>query len=224
MRCSAAFPVSTLSGQQPAKRPVAYAIAALVSTLPVGPLEIPALGMGQCDSATPVIEARLVSPTASAFGITGVPALVLTDRPLELELATVRLVASDGVAESIASWISAHTLLHVQISATLAGRTHRLASVPIVARASNGNMILRALVRPSAWADAASVTLVSLSLAGRPVPCGCLPATLQVGYNHAPAPAGAVFAAAKAGDVPALRVALDAGGSTEEAGDVCGDV
>ena len=69
-----------------------------------------------------------------------------------------------------------------------------------------------------------SVTVVSLSLAGRPLPCDCLPATLQVGYNHAPAPAGAVFAAAMAGDVPALQAALDAGGSTEEAGEVCGDV
>ena len=36
-------------------------------------------------------------------------------------------------------------------------------------------------------------------------------------YNHTPAPEGAVFAAAKAGDVLALKAALDAGGSTEEA-------
>jgi len=37
-----------------------------------------------------------------------------------------------------------------------------------------------------------------------------------VGYNHAPAPAGAVLEAASAGDVAALQAALDAGGSTEE--------
>ena len=35
-------------------------------------------------------------------------------------------------------------------------------------------------------------------------------------YNHAPAPKGAVMAAAKAGDLPALKVALRNGGSTEE--------
>ena len=38
--------------------------------------------------------------------------------------------------------------------------------------------------------------------------------------NHAPAPEGAVLAAAEAGDVPALQAALDAGGSTEEADEV----
>ena len=40
---------------------------------------------------------------------------------------------------------------------------------------------------------------------------------MRVGYNHAVAPAGAVHAAAMAGDMPALQVALIAGGSTEEA-------
>ena len=62
---------------------------------------------------------------------------------------------------------------------------------------------------------------MSLSLVGRPLPCDCLPATLRVGYNHAPAPMGAVYGAAKAGEVPALQATLDAGGSTEEAEEVC---
>ena len=42
--------------------------------------------------------------------------------------------------------------------------------------------------------------------------------------NHAPAPEGAVMAAAKAGNVRALRIALDAGGSTEEADKVRGSM
>jgi hypothetical protein len=37
-------------------------------------------------------------------------------------------------------------------------------------------------------------------------------------YNHAPAPAGAVYDAAEAGDVPALMRALEGGASTEETG------
>ena len=79
------------------------------------------------------------------------------------------------------------------------------------------------MLLPGPWkADAASLTVVSLSLAGRLLPSDCLPATLPVGYNHAPAPAGAVLAAANASDVPALRAALDSGGSTEEAGEVRG--
>lgn len=39
-----------------------------------------------------------------------------------------------------------------------------------------------------------------------------------MGYNHTPAPAGAVYNAAKASDFPALLAALEAGGSTEEEG------
>ena len=65
--------------------------------------------------------------------------------------------------------------------------------------------------------------MVALSLAGHILPSDCLPVTLQVGYNHAPAPEGAVYAAAEAGDVPALQAALDAGGSTEEADEVSDD-
>ena len=38
--------------------------------------------------------------------------------------------------------------------------------------------------------------------------------------NHSPAPEGAVFAAAWAGNVASLQAALDAGGSTEEADEV----
>ena len=40
--------------------------------------------------------------------------------------------------------------------------------------------------------------------------------------NHAAAPAGAVYAAAKAGDVRALQAALEAGASTDEADEVRG--
>jgi len=123
-----------------------------------------------------------------------------------------------GAALSIASWISAHALLHIciDVPGTLIGEV----SVPVTTRPSGGGWIIRALVRLSAWAEAASVTVFSLSLAGQPLPCDSLPATLRVGYNHAPAPAGAVLVAARGGDVPALQTALDAGGSTEEATEV----
>jgi hypothetical protein len=43
-------------------------------------------------------------------------------------------------------------------------------------------------------------------------------------YNHAPAPAGPVYAAAQAGDVPALMRLLDGGASTEEKNGVSGTV
>ena len=121
---------------------------------------------------------------------------------------------------SLASWISAHACLAIAVE--VPGQPREEIFLPIVARASDGDLIVRALMRPAAWALAKSVTLVSLSLAGRPLPSDCLPATLQVGYNHAPAPEGAVYEAAWAGDVAALQAALDAGGSTEEADTVRG--
>lgn len=92
--------------------------------------------------------------------------------------------------------------------------------MPVKARPSGGSWIVRVLARPLAWADAASVTVVSFSLAGQGLPCECLPATLQRGYDHTPMPAGAVFEAARVGDVRALQATLDAGGSTEEANTV----
>ena len=176
--------------------------------------------MGEYDSATSVIEARLVSPYASSFAMTAVPARVHADLPLELELAAVGLVAGNGAAVSTASWISAHACLAIAVA--VPGQPRVEVSFAVSARPSGGGWILRALVCPAAWADAVSVTVVSLSLAGRPLLCDCLPATLRVGYNHAPAPVGAVLKAAQAGNVRSLQAALDAGRSAEEAGEVRG--
>ena len=149
------------------------------------------------------------------------PARVHANRPLEVDIAAGIRSGVDE-AESVASWISDHALL--QISVEVLEQRRGEVSVRVKARPSGSGWIIRALVRPAAWADAASITVVSLSLAGRPLMSDLLPATLRVGYNHDPAPAGVVFVAAKAGDVAALQAALDAGGSTEEADVVNGGV
>ena len=193
-------------------------LADVISGLFVRPLEILTLGMEPCHSATSAIEARLVSPSSSDFVVVSLPPCVYADRPLELELAVVGLCAGAGAAMSVASWISAHACL--QIAVDVPGQPRGEVYLPVSARPSGVGWIVRALAHPSAWADATYVTVVSLSLAGRPLPCDCLPATLRVGYNHAPAPAGAVLTAAKFVDVKKLQGALDAGGSTEEADEV----
>ena len=198
-------------------RPFTQEVATLSSSLPPHTLDIPDLCLATFDTTTSAIEARLVCPSASSIELTRLPARLHADRPLDIELASVGLATQ---ADTVARWITAHTRLSVAIRHS----TSSIQDVPITTRRSGGGWIVRALVRPSAWADADNVTVVSLSLAGQPLPCDCLPATLQVGYNHAPAPAGAVLAAAKDGDVPALRVALDAGGSTEEADEVRSDI
>ena len=189
-------------------------MARLISRLPLVPLEITAIGVEPYDSATSAIEARVVGPSASAVALCRVPACVHGDRPLDVELVGVGLGAGASAAVSLASWISAHARL--AISVDVAGQTRRHVSLPVAVRHSDSGWIVRALIRPEAWAGAASVTVVSLSIARRPLSCDCLPATLRVGYNHARVPAGAVYEAARAGDASALRVALEAGGSTEE--------
>ena len=177
--------------------------------------------MAMAPSATFAIETRLVSSSASDFVLSSVPTLLHSDRPLELGLTVIGQAAFAGAAESVASWISAHALLQISVDAP--GQPRGEVSVLVKARPSGGGWIVRVLVRPAAWADAAFVTVHSMSLAGRPLLCDCLPATLRVGYNHAPAPGGAVLAAAKAGDVRVLDAAIDAGGSTEEADGVRGE-
>ena len=181
------------------------------SSLPNSPVEMPEIRF--CDSPISPIKAALASPSAIALVLTRVPPSVHVDRSLEIELACVGHVPGDVATH--ARWLSAHALISIAVDTP--GQPRVLRSVPISARPSDGCCICRALINPAVWAGAASVAVLSLSLAGRLLPCDCLPTILHVGYNHAPAPARIVYRAAKRGDVSALLNALDAGSSTEEA-------
>ena len=172
-------------------RCVTLAVAGLASTLLAVPLEIRHLGVEPSGSPASAIAALLVSPSASALALSRVPPRVHSDRPLEIELTGVGYDTGSGAATSVARWISDHARLAIAVE--VAGQSRVFHSLPVSARPSGGGWIARALIRPASWADAAFVTVVSLSLAGQPLPCECLPATLRVGYNHAPAPAGAVL-------------------------------
>ena len=158
---------------------------------------------------------RLVSPSARAL-VLRVPTRVYANAPLEMEVAdSGNGAAMDASAASVGRWLSAHA--KVSLVVAIKGQLDASYSVPVAVRPSGEGWIARVLFDPAVWADTASITVVSLSLDGLPLVFDCLPATITVGFNHAPAPAGAVHAAAKAGDVVALQAALIAGGSTEEA-------
>lgn len=146
------------------------------------------------------------------------PPFVLAERPLEVMLACVGTHPSTRDLVAVARSLSAHACIFVSVKTHEHGLTSAL--VPVSVRSSDGGWIARALIRPTFWTGAVSVTVVSLSVAGRPLAGDCLPATLRVGYNHAPAPAGAVLRFAGVGNLPALQTALDCGGSTEEADEV----
>ena len=171
--------------------------------------------MFPCVATTSSIEASLFSPSAKTLTWSHIPGRVHADRPLEIEVAAAGHEPDTGPA-SVARWLAAHARLTIEVDVEGQHRASYTCSLSVHSSAEGG-WLVRALISPSAWANAASITIVSLTLAGRAMSCDCLPATLQIGYNHAPAPEGAVLKAAKAGDVAALQAALDAGGSTEEA-------
>ena len=190
--------------------------AALANKLPAGVLEIPDLFMIPASTSSFTIEARVISPRASDIVSSRLPPLLKVDHPFVIEFTMQECGVGAQFASSVARCLSSHAEISLIIEA---GPSSTLFLAPISARPSDRGWIAHAIIHPTSWTDAACVTVVSLSLAGRFLPCDCLPTTLRVGYNHAPAPAGAVYRAAKACDVLALQAALDAGGSSEEADD-----
>jgi hypothetical protein len=68
-------------------------------------------------------------------------------------------------------------------------------------------------------AAGSEVILRRVNVAGCDVPLDKATVRVIVGFNHTPAPAGRVYAAAEAGDIPALTRALDDGCSTQETDD-----
>ena len=204
--------------------PLTRTILTLLGSNPIGPLEICNIAMEPIESPTSAIEMRHVSPSAFALALPvgRIPPRVHSDRPLEIELDSVSLGTCASVADSVARFISAHARLEIAID--VPGRLRATYDVPLTVRPSGKGWTARALLHPSSWTDVAStdVIVIAFTLMGRSLLSDCLPATLHVGYNHASAPQGAVYAAAQAGDVRALQAALDAGGSTEEADYVSG--
>ena len=217
---------SRTAGNAALTTPLTLAVNTIANALPVGPLEIPVLVLLPSTSATTLLEAVLVSPTVNSVTLVHVPQLVRVDRPLEVAFAADGLLSEALSAATVARAISAHA--HIMIVVEAKGRQCASFSVPVSARPTGSGWVARAMVHPAAWADAASITATSLTLSGQLLLSDSLPATLQVlahhnFFNHSRAPAGAVYAAGDAGDVPALYAALERGASTEEADTVSGE-
>ena len=179
-----------------------------------GPLEITEVAVEPSQSLPSAVGAHIVSPSVGSF-VLSMPSVVLAHRPFEVVLSRTSPCPGDHASVSVACCLITHAQLSVTFKTQSRGLVCELVSISV--RPSGSDWIARALIRPALLADAVVVTVDSLALAGRPLTCDCLPVTRGVGYNHAPAPVGAVYRAASAGNVPALQAALDAGGSTEEA-------
>jgi hypothetical protein len=78
-----------------------------------------------------------------------------------------------------------------------------------------GEVVIRIAV-PTATPDGSRLVIRHVIIAGCEVALTKLPAPVKIGYNHSPESRGSVYAAAAAGDVPALTRLLEGGASTEE--------
>ena len=143
------------------------------------------------------------------------PRLAQVDVPLEIEFTAAGTHLGASAANSVARWISSNVEISITVEMPGLSRSS-FAACQVTARLADSGWIARILFPPTSWVESGSVAILSLAVAGRSLPSDLLPATLRVGYNHFPAPAGAVLAAAVVGDVPALQAALNSGGSTEE--------
>ena len=191
-----------------------FATASIALAAPEFPLELPDL---ECRaSGVRSTGLCIIIPSVNDILLSGLPRVVVAFRPLEVDLAASgsEVIPGSHAAETVARCISTHA----RFSLSLASKEGECTSfsVPISVRSSSSGWIARALFSPEYWADAASVTVVSLLFAGRSLSCDRLPMTLRVGYNHAPMRTGGVVRASRSGDIAALQAALDAGGSTEE--------
>jgi len=193
-----------------------FVARALAFSSNVSPLETPELYMEPCPNPATAIEACTVMLSAKALVLRRVPPRVHNGRPLDVEISMSGPYPSEATAAALARWLSVHARLSLIIH--VRERPTTCVSAPVSTRAIRGGLIARALIHPVWWVDATFVSVRSLTLAGQPLFFGGLPTAVYVGYNHAPAPEGAVYQAALLGDVPALQAALDAGGSTEEGG------
>jgi hypothetical protein len=169
--------------------------------------ELSSEDLGTVDASVSVLqEDLLIHPTRSRVQPGGEVRFRISARVRQKNLYTV------ATFEGIARVILARTEL-----ACGCGNTN-LAYTPVISIDGDPCGIFVDLVVPVP-ANATPGSLVVLRrviLAGCDVALDDAPIQVNVGFVHEPGPEGRVFAAAGAGDIPALKQALDDGCSTQE--------
>jgi hypothetical protein len=108
-------------------------------------------------------------------------------------------------------------------AATASASLAQLLAVTYEPSVTHGGVLLNVSV-PASVTEGSRVVISRVSVVGCDVALGEAPLEVIVGFNHAPAPAGPVYAAAVVGDAPALMRLLDGGASTEEKDAVSGRI
>ena len=206
----------------PTASPLTREAAAFASATSEGPVEVPQLSIEPRQTSDFAIKARILSPSTYSLVVTRVPRVFLANnQPLEIHVSHAGSHSDASTAACLARSISAHARLALVVETKTKSSVKLTVETFMRPTNNSDGWVVRAQLCPASWANAASVSVASLTIADRPVPCSLFPASVRVGFNHASVAAGAVLAAAKAGDVTALQAALEGGGSTEEADKVC---
>jgi hypothetical protein len=191
--------------------------------LPVAAVELPSIVFLRADPGIGRIEAPFFPPAAS-----------LSFKPLRKRARSgqaadfVLAPSSDGIhcsssivcdaLESAASvWASAN-VSEAPVSREASSQHLSVMYEPSVPL---GGVLVRIPV-PFSTPDTSCITILRVSVAGCDVALCESPLQVRVGFNHAPAPEGRVWAAAHRGDVPILMRLLEGGASTEETDGVSG--
>jgi hypothetical protein len=95
------------------------------------------------------------------------------------------------------------------------GSEQQLLPVDYEPSVTHGGVLISAAV-PASAPEGSRVVISRAFVAGCDMALGEAPLQVIVGFNHAPETEGPVYIAAEAGDVAAVKSALEGGASTEE--------
>jgi hypothetical protein len=146
-----------------------------------------------CDAAVTHVEARVRAGTPAVFKLAQSGSVQQHESVLTALASGTEVIATLRIASSVEKQVS----IDIKAAVLL-------------------NCVLLTVSVPPATPDGALIIIKNVWVAGVAVILNKLASTITIGFNHAPAPAGAIFAAARANDLPGLNAALRNGGSTEE--------
>ena len=165
------------------------------------------------DSADSLVDDKIVAPrsiSADDVALVPVEARVRAGAPAVFHVAPISsALLQECVLTALASGMDAIATLHIESLAA------EQLSVDIKA-AVTLNCVLLTVAVPPGTPDGSLVVINNVWVAGRAVVLNELLSCVTIGLNHGPEWEGAVYAAARANDLPGLNAALSNGGSTEE--------
>jgi hypothetical protein len=184
-------------------------------SLPLAPTEPPFVTLTCTGDTFGVIDAPSRPPASSCF-----PSCLQKRVKAGHAAGYILAAPADAIYGSLHAAVLATLADLVQVCAELqqpADLSVPPAQLPVACELSIAHAgVLITVPVPASAPEGSLVVISRVSVAGCDVALGEAPLVVTVGFNHARTAKGPVYAAAEAGDVPALMRLLDGGASTEE--------